>query len=78
MNASFLTATEKEYASLRPKKFQHTTQTTKWDKAQFIETLKDPKSWWFLVFVFVISVPNGGTTSVSNFPNVHHALFLGF
>ncbi|KAL4808353.1 major facilitator superfamily domain-containing protein [Aspergillus unguis] len=62
-NARFLSPTEREFASLRPKKFQHTTQTKKWDQAQFIETFKDFKTWWFLLFSFVICVPNGGTTS---------------
>ncbi|KAL3479094.1 major facilitator superfamily domain-containing protein [Aspergillus californicus] len=62
-NAYFLTPTEREFASLRPKKFQHTTQTKKWDRGQFIETFKDIKTWWFLVFSFIICVPNGGTTS---------------
>ncbi|KAL4735707.1 major facilitator superfamily domain-containing protein [Aspergillus similis] len=61
--ARFLTPTEREFASLRPKKFQRTTQTRKWDKCQFIETMKDVKTWWFLLFSFVICVPNGGTTS---------------
>ncbi|KAL4999684.1 major facilitator superfamily domain-containing protein [Aspergillus recurvatus] len=61
--ARFLTPTEREFASLRPKKFQRTTQTKKWDKGQFIETMKDVKTWWFLLFSFVICVPNGGTTS---------------
>ncbi|KAL4932257.1 major facilitator superfamily domain-containing protein [Aspergillus undulatus] len=65
-NARFLTATEREFASLRPKKFQHTTQTKKWDKGQFIETWKDVKTWWFLIFSFVICVPNGGTTSFNS------------
>ncbi|OJJ02776.1 hypothetical protein ASPVEDRAFT_131759 [Aspergillus versicolor CBS 583.65] len=62
-NARFLTPTEREFASLRPKKFQHTTQTKKWDQGQFIETWKDVKTWWFLLFSFIICVPNGGTTS---------------
>jgi RsiW-degrading membrane proteinase PrsW (M82 family) len=63
-NARFLTPTEREFASLRPKKFQHTTQTKHWDRGQFIEAWKDVKTWWFLLFSFVICVPNGGTTSV--------------
>ncbi|KAL3455250.1 major facilitator superfamily domain-containing protein [Aspergillus heterothallicus] len=62
-NARFLTPTEREFASLRPKKFQHTTQTKHWDRSQFVETWKDVKTWWFLLFSFVICVPNGGTTS---------------
>ncbi|RJE26627.1 Major Facilitator Superfamily [Aspergillus sclerotialis] len=62
-NARFLTPAEREFASLRPKKFQRTTQTRKWDKGQFIETAKDIKTWWFLVFSFIICVPNGGITS---------------
>ncbi|KAL2840759.1 major facilitator superfamily domain-containing protein [Aspergillus pseudodeflectus] len=62
-NARFLTPTEREFASLRPKKFQHTTQTKHWDRGQFIEAWKDVKTWWFLLFSFVICVPNGGTTS---------------
>ncbi|CBF81557.1 uncharacterized protein ANIA_10720 [Aspergillus nidulans FGSC A4] len=63
--ARFLNPTEREFASLRPKKFQRTTQTKKWDKCQFIETMKDVKTWWFLLFSFVICVPNGGTTSLN-------------
>ncbi|GKU07219.1 dal5-allantoate and ureidosuccinate permease [Fusarium langsethiae] len=63
--AKFLTSSEREFASLRPKKFQRTTQTKKWDRSQFIETMKDVKSWWFFIFSFVICVPNGGTTSFS-------------
>src|SRR5699024_4308398 len=66
-NARFLTPTEREFASLRPKKFQHTTQTKKWDRGQFIETWKDVKTWWLLIFSFIICVPNGGTTSVRMF-----------
>ncbi|KAL6355617.1 hypothetical protein LRP88_11220 [Fusarium phalaenopsidis] len=64
-NATFLTPSEREFASLRPKKFQRTTQTKKWDRDQFIETMKDVKAWWFFFFSFVICVPNGGTTSFS-------------
>ncbi|KAF4344531.1 hypothetical protein FBEOM_1499 [Fusarium beomiforme] len=63
--ARFLSTSEREFASLRPKKFQRTTQTKKWDRGQFIETMKDVKSWWFFFFSFVICVPNGGTTSFS-------------
>ncbi|KAF0639427.1 hypothetical protein FPSE5266_08048 [Fusarium pseudograminearum] len=63
--AKFLTTSEREFASLRPKKFQRTTQTKKWDRGQFIETMTDVKAWWFFFFSFVICVPNGGTTSFS-------------
>ncbi|QPC73346.1 hypothetical protein HYE68_004098 [Fusarium pseudograminearum] len=63
--AKFLTTSEREFASLRPKKFQRTTQTKKWDRSQFIETMTDVKAWWFFFFSFVICVPNGGTTSFS-------------
>lgn len=63
-NAHFLSSSEREFASLRPKKFQRTTQTRKWDRDQFIESFTDPKTWWLLIFSFVICVPNGGTTSV--------------
>ncbi|PLB33357.1 permease of the major facilitator superfamily [Aspergillus candidus] len=61
--AHFLTPTERKLASLRPKKFQRTTQTKKWDRAQFKEALIDPKTWWLVLFAFVICVPNGGLTS---------------
>ncbi|KAJ4328668.1 hypothetical protein N0V84_000859 [Fusarium piperis] len=64
-NTTFLTPSEREFASLRPKKFQRTTQTNKWDRDQFIETMKHIKAWWFFFFSFVICVPNGGTTSFS-------------
>ncbi|KAJ6099660.1 hypothetical protein N7467_001195 [Penicillium canescens] len=63
--ARFLSPSEREFAALRPYKFQRTTQTKSWDRAQFIESLKDIKSWWFFFFSFVICVPNGGTTSFS-------------
>lgn len=62
--AHFLTPIERKIASLRPKKFQRTTQTKKWDRAQFKEAFMDLKTWWFVLFAFVISVPNGGLTSV--------------
>lgn len=62
--AKFLTPPEREFTSLRPKKFQRTTQTKKWDRSQFMETLRDVKTWWFFIFSFVICIPNGGTTSV--------------
>ncbi|KAB8257359.1 major facilitator superfamily domain-containing protein [Aspergillus pseudonomiae] len=62
-NAHFLSSSEREFASLRPKKFQRTTQTKKWNRNQFIESLIDPKTWWLVIFSFVICVPNGGTTS---------------
>ncbi|KOS47689.1 hypothetical protein ACN38_g1366 [Penicillium nordicum] len=61
--ASFLSASERKFAALRPYKFQRTTQTKSWDGRQFMESLKDIKSWWFFLFSFVICVPNGGTTS---------------
>ncbi|KAE8155304.1 major facilitator superfamily domain-containing protein [Aspergillus avenaceus] len=64
-NAHFLSPSEREFASLRPKKFQRTTQTKRWDRGQFIECLKDFKTWWFLLFSFITCVPNGGTTSFS-------------
>lgn len=70
--ASFLTPKERELASLRPKKFQHTTQTKKYNFSQLQETLLDPQAWWFLIFVFVICIPNGGTTSVSLFRSPFH------
>ncbi|CAH0025176.1 unnamed protein product [Clonostachys rhizophaga] len=63
--AKFLTPSEREFVSLRPKKFQRTTQTRKWDRGQFVECMKDVKSWWFFLFSFIICVPNGGTTSFS-------------
>jgi MFS transporter, ACS family, allantoate permease len=63
--AKFLSPAEQQIASLRPKKFQHTTQTKKYDWAQVLEAFRDPKTWWFFIFSFVICVPNGGTTSVS-------------
>ncbi|PLN86690.1 permease of the major facilitator superfamily [Aspergillus taichungensis] len=62
-SAHFLTSTERKLASLRPKKFQRTTQTRKWNRAQFKETFVDPKTWWFLIFSLIISIPNGGLTS---------------
>ncbi|KAJ2980994.1 hypothetical protein NQ176_g2309 [Zarea fungicola] len=45
------------------KKFSHTTQTKKLDRDQFIEALKDVKTWWVMCFMFVSSVPNGGISS---------------
>jgi len=68
LNARFLNELEREVASLRPKKFQHTTQTKNFNWSQAAEVLKDFQAWWFLLFSFVISVPNGGTTSVSSSP----------
>ncbi|KAF5659126.1 allantoate ureidosuccinate permease [Fusarium heterosporum] len=63
--AKFLSTSEREFAAIRPKKFQRTTQTKRWDREQFIETMKDVKAWWFFFFSFIICIPNGGTTSFS-------------
>ncbi|TVY83359.1 putative transporter [Lachnellula suecica] len=63
--APFLSESERKFAALRPMKFQRTTQTKVWSKAQFIETFKDPKSWWLMLFICIASIPNGGTTSFS-------------
>ncbi|KAF9887266.1 hypothetical protein FE257_010394 [Aspergillus nanangensis] len=63
--AHFLSPSERKVASLRPKKFQRTTQTGVWERAQCVEVLRDPKSWWFLVFMFILMVPSGGVTAFS-------------
>ncbi len=70
LTARFLTPSQREFASLRPKKFLHTTQTKKLDKTQIIEALKDVKTWWVMCFAFVACVPNGGISSVSIFSEV--------
>jgi ACS family allantoate permease-like MFS transporter len=68
--ARFLSESEREFAALRPYQFQKTVQTRSWDRGQFIESLKDIKTWWFFLFSFVICVPNGGVTSVCfSFPH---------
>ncbi|KAJ6142194.1 hypothetical protein N7497_011293 [Penicillium chrysogenum] len=57
--ARFLSASEREFAALLPKDYANQIL----GQGQFIEALKDVKSWWFFLFSFVICVPNGGTTS---------------
>ncbi|GAB1218630.1 hypothetical protein ATERTT37_007893 [Aspergillus terreus] len=64
-DAYFLNEKERTFAALRPKKSQHTTQTKIWKQDQFVETLRDPKSWWFAVFMFNLMVPSGGVTAFS-------------
>ncbi|KAL5365943.1 major facilitator superfamily domain-containing protein [Aspergillus floccosus] len=64
-SAYFLNEKERAFAAPRPKKFQHTTQTKIWKRDQFLETLRDPKSWWFTVFMFNLMVPSGGVTAFS-------------
>jgi hypothetical protein len=63
--AYFLKPTERIFAALRPRKFQRTSQLKKWDGKQFVEAFKDPKSWWFFIFLIVTSIPAGGLTTVS-------------
>ncbi|GES63211.1 MFS general substrate transporter [Aspergillus terreus] len=64
-DAYFLNEKERAFAALRPKKSQHTTQTKIWKQDQFLETLRDAKSWWFAVFMFNLMVPSGGVTAFS-------------
>ncbi|TVY82130.1 putative transporter [Lachnellula suecica] len=61
--AYFLTPSERTFAALRPRKFQRTSQLKKWSRKQFVETLKDLKSWWFFIFLIVTSIPAGGFTT---------------
>lgn len=71
-DAYFLNEKERTFAALRPKKSQHTTQTKIWKQDQFVETLRDPKSWWFAVFMFNLMVPSGGVTAVGSPLQPHH------
>ncbi|EAU32662.1 conserved hypothetical protein [Aspergillus terreus NIH2624] len=71
-DAYFLNEKERTFAALRPKKSQHTTQTKIWKQDQFVETLRDPKSWWFAAFMFNLMVPSGGVTAVCSPLQPHH------
>ncbi|TVY35281.1 putative transporter [Lachnellula subtilissima] len=63
--AYFLSPSEKSFTALRPRKFQRTSQLKRWSQKQFYETLRDPKSWWFLIFHIVTGIPAGGITTFS-------------
>jgi ACS family allantoate permease-like MFS transporter len=44
LTARFLNSEEKKLAEARPQKKQHSFKDTKWEKAQFIEAMVDPKT----------------------------------
>ncbi|OBT89035.1 hypothetical protein VE02_02186 [Pseudogymnoascus sp. 03VT05] len=46
-------------AEARPQKKQHSFKDTKWEKAQFIEAMVDPKTWIISLIIGVASLANG-------------------
>ncbi|KAJ5518749.1 Major facilitator superfamily domain general substrate transporter [Penicillium expansum] len=48
-----------EACKARPQKKQHSFKDTKWEKAQFIEAMIDPKTWMISVIIGVGSLANG-------------------
>ena len=65
LNARFLQPDRRTYAYYRPQQHTHSPKTKEWKKAQFVEALLDPKTWFIFVFTFCSSMPNGGYTSFS-------------
>ncbi|KGO39840.1 Major facilitator superfamily domain, general substrate transporter [Penicillium expansum] len=59
LTARFLNSEERKLAEARPQKKQHSFKDTKWEKAQFIEAMIDPKTWMISVIIGVGSLANG-------------------
>ncbi|KFZ12691.1 hypothetical protein V502_06973 [Pseudogymnoascus sp. VKM F-4520 (FW-2644)] len=59
LTARFLNSEEQKLAEARPQKKQHSFKDTKWEKAQFIEAMIDPKTWIISLIIGVASLANG-------------------
>ena len=66
--ARFLPAADKEYAAQRSQQHTRSFKTTTWRKEQFLEAIKDPKTWFLFVYTVCSTIPNGGLTNVSALP----------
>ncbi|OBT95747.1 hypothetical protein VE01_06411 [Pseudogymnoascus verrucosus] len=65
LNARFLTPDQRTYAHRRPQQEAHSFKTTEWKKDQFLEALRDPKTWLLFFYTICSNIPNGGFTSFS-------------
>ncbi|KAH6688330.1 major facilitator superfamily domain-containing protein [Plectosphaerella plurivora] len=65
--AWFLKPDQRVFATLRPQKTQRSFKTNKWSHAQFIEALKDPKTWFQFTIMTVSCLSNG---VISNFTSL--------
>ncbi|ATY62811.1 vitamin H [Cordyceps militaris] len=62
-NARFLSPEERAYALRRPQQQTHSFKTADWKRGQFLEALRDPKTWLLCIYTICSSLPNGGYTS---------------
>lgn len=63
LEARFLTPVERTYAHRRPQQQTHSFKTTVWKRDQFLEALRDPKTWLLCIYQICTCIPNGGYTS---------------
>lgn len=63
LNARFLDAQERMYANRRPQQQTRSFKTSEWKLDQFLEALRDPKTWLLFIFTICTCIPNGGYTS---------------
>lgn len=69
--ARFLTTEEKVHAIRRLRVNNGSIETKVWKKEQFLETLRDPKAWLFVLHVFCNQIPN-------NLGNQYPLLIVGY
>lgn len=63
--ARFLSPKDQDFANRRPQQNTHSFKTTVWKKDQFLEALRDPKTWFLFIYTVCSTIPNGGITNVS-------------
>ncbi|KAH7156030.1 major facilitator superfamily domain-containing protein [Dactylonectria macrodidyma] len=65
--ARFLKPEQRIIANQRPQENQRTFKTNKWSHTQFMEALKDPKTWFLFVIMTISCLTNG---VISNFTSL--------
>jgi hypothetical protein len=66
--AWFLKPDQRAFATLRPQKTQRSFKTNKWSHSQFIEALRDPKTWFQFTIMTVSCLSNGVISNVGLYP----------
>lgn len=74
MNAWFLSKEDRIKAVERVRHNMTGIKNNEWKKAQVIEALLDPKTWFIVVLALAVNIPNGGISTVCLVaPAVPHA-----
>jgi MFS family permease len=65
LTARFLKPAQRPIANRRSQKYMHSYKSGTWSNAQFLEAMKDPKTWFLFGSITVSSLTNGVVSNVS-------------